>query len=57
MFVGSYAGDTIFYRNIASAGATNPVYSYDANNPFGITNVVSVQGPSTTEHRMTTTDP
>jgi hypothetical protein len=41
MFVGSYAGDTIFYRNIASSGATNPVYSYDANNPFGITNVGS----------------
>ncbi len=44
-FVGSGTGNTLFYRNTASAGATAPDFSAPATNPFGLTDVDGGWGP------------
>ncbi|MEG4528397.1 cadherin-like domain-containing protein, partial [Microcoleus sp. C2D2] len=36
-FVGNRAGNTLFYRN--SGTATTPTFTFEATNPFGLTNV------------------
>jgi Ca2+-binding RTX toxin-like protein len=45
-FVGNYVGNTLFYHNTASAGATAPSFSAPATNPFGLTNVGSAASPT-----------
>ncbi len=39
-FVGNQAGNTVFYRNTATAAA--PTFTLEATNPFGLTNVVGL---------------
>jgi hypothetical protein len=39
LFIGNSDGNTLFFRNTAAAGATNPAYSAATTNPFGITDV------------------
>jgi hypothetical protein len=45
-FVGNSAGNTLFYRNTASAGATEPIFSAEGTNLFGLTDVGSFASPT-----------
>jgi hypothetical protein len=45
-FIGEYYGNTLFFRNTAAAGSTNPAYAAARINAFGITDVASVASPS-----------
>jgi hypothetical protein len=45
-FIGNRYGNTLFFRNTAAAGSTNPAYIAASINAFGITDVASVASPS-----------
>ena len=46
LFIGNMDGNTIFFRNNATAGATAPAYEAASTNPFGITNAGNYAKPS-----------
>ena len=46
LFIGNMDGNTIFFRNNATAGATAPAYEAASTNPFGITDVGNFAKPS-----------
>ena len=43
-FVGNYDGNTLFYRNTGTQ--TAPTFTFEATNPFGLTNMGSVAKPT-----------
>ncbi|NEU84561.1 FG-GAP-like repeat-containing protein, partial [Nostoc sp. UIC 10630] len=43
-FVGNFSGNTAFYRNTGTTAA--PSFTFEANNPFGLTNVGNVADPT-----------
>ncbi|MBX9256186.1 VCBS repeat-containing protein, partial [Desmonostoc muscorum CCALA 125] len=43
-FVGNFSGNTAFYRNTGTTAA--PSFTFEANNPFGLTNVGNVANPA-----------
>ena len=49
LFIGNFRGNTLFFRNTASPGATNPAYAAPSTNPFGITDVGYWTSPTFTD--------
>ena len=39
LFIGTYVGNTIYFKNTATLGSTAPAYAAGTTNPFGITNI------------------
>jgi hypothetical protein len=39
LFIGNYFGETVFFRNTAAPGSSNPAYAPASKNPFGIGSV------------------
>ncbi|SBO44420.1 Hint domain-containing protein [Cyanobium sp. NIES-981] len=46
LFIGNKDGNTLFFRNTASLGATAPAFDAPSTNPFGITDVGSFASPA-----------
>jgi hypothetical protein len=46
LFIGNRNGNTLFFRNTAGLGATNPAYAAASTNPFGIGDVGDLASPS-----------
>ncbi len=49
LFVGTIIGNTVYFENTASLGATAPAYAAATTNPFGITNVGTYASPVLTD--------
>ncbi|WP_415408410.1 FG-GAP-like repeat-containing protein [Synechococcus sp. W2B2] len=45
LFIGNRDGNTLFFRNTATPGATTPAFAAAETNPFGITQVASTASP------------
>ena len=45
-FIGNSDGDTVFFRNTAGAGASTPVFSLEASNPFSLADVGNTANPT-----------
>ncbi|WP_415409633.1 beta strand repeat-containing protein [Synechococcus sp. A10-1-5-9] len=46
LFISNGGGNTLFFRNTAAPGSTNPAYAAAVTNPFGITNIDSTASPA-----------
>ena len=46
LFIGEYFGNTLFFRNTATPGATAPAYAAAITNPFGISDVGDMASPA-----------